>query len=332
MNQHKILTFPYTQEFLFEQAVSTDISTFWQERQEGTLRTFDQKRLYWCRFTHPDHDQMILIANGRIESVWKYQELLYDLFHQGYDVYTYDHRGQGLSERLCTDKQIGHVGKFHDYVRDMETILAQTLATKTYRARFLLAHSMGGAVVTRYIQTHPEHGFDAMALTAPMFGVHIPYLLRPIALPLTQILSALTSEPKYAPGYQGYLSKPFENNPLTHSQTRYRWFRQLYDNHPELKLGGPSAQWVWQSLMAIKQCHQLTRQVTLPTLIVQAGEDRIVSNHAQDLFCRKVAKTNPHSACLKIEGANHELLFESDQYRIPTLDAILRHFSSHRST
>ncbi|MDW6002589.1 alpha/beta fold hydrolase [Vibrio mangrovi] len=327
MNQHSIPTYPYTQESLFEQAINNDISCFWENRQEGTIPAFDRKQLYWCRFTHPDHNQMIFIANGRIESTWKYQELLYDLFRQGYDIYTYDHRGQGFSARLCDDEQIGHVGEFDDYIRDMETLL-EHIETKTYQARFLLAHSMGGAVVTRYIQTHPRHGFHAMALTAPMFGLNIPRLLRPIALPLTQILSGLSAKPTYAPGYQAYYPKPFEDNPLTHSQIRYQWFRALYEEHPELKIGGPSTHWVWQSLIAIRQCHQLTRQITLPTLILQAGEDTIVNNHAQDLFCRKVAKTNPQIDLVNIAGAKHELLFETDQYRTPTLDEILKHFSS----
>lgn len=42
-----------------------------------------------------------------------------------------------------------------------------------YQERFLLAHSMGGAIATRYIQTTPAHPFSALALSAPMFGVNM---------------------------------------------------------------------------------------------------------------------------------------------------------------
>ncbi len=68
----------------------------------------------------------------------------------------------------------------------------------------------------------------------------------------------------------------------------------------------------------------LTRQVKVPVLLVQAGNDRIVSNLAQKRFIEKLRKTNPHAALLSIEGAQHEILFETDQYRNQALDAIFR--------
>ncbi|WP_264769319.1 serine aminopeptidase domain-containing protein, partial [Klebsiella pneumoniae] len=114
-----------------------------------------------------------------------------------------------------------------------------------YQERFLLAHSMGGAIATRYIQTTPEHPFSAMALSAPMFGVNMPWYLRPWALLITQIMAAVTPKPSYAPGYGPYHAKPFHLNLLTHSETRYQLFRELYEAHPELQIGGPSHRWVW---------------------------------------------------------------------------------------
>ncbi len=109
---------------------------------------------------------------------------------------------------------------------------------------------------------------------------------------------------------------------------RYRWFRELYEQKPELKLGGPSTRWVWQSLMATKQCIQLTRQITIPTLVLQGGKDTIVSNAAQIKFIARLAKTNPSSELLMILDAKHEILFEKDEFRNQALDAVLKHFCS----
>ncbi|MFH4621373.1 MULTISPECIES: alpha/beta fold hydrolase [Vibrio] len=320
------MTSPYTQESNFEQAIQHQIADLWRTRDEGVYRAFDKTQLYWCSLTKPEHRKAIVVVNGRIESAWKYQELFYDLFQQGYDIYAYDHRGQGLSDRLIDEREMGYVGEFHDYVQDLAGLLDMWDLSR-YPQRFLLGHSMGGAIATRLVQTHPQHGFHAMALSAPMFGVHMAWQLRPVALPLSQMLTAIYHKPTYAPGYSAYYPKPFEINPLTHSEVRYRWFRDLYEAKPELKLGGPSTRWVWQGLMGAKQCILLTRQVRLPTLVIQAEADTIVSNQAQTRFVTKLARTNPHSAIEVVLGARHELLFEQDQYRNQALDAVLSHFA-----
>ncbi len=321
-------SFAYTQESQFEHASSTHIAHFWQQRSEGKLKSFDSTNLYWVAFTAPQHTKALLVVNGRIESVCKYQELFYDLFQQGYDIYAYDHRGQGLSDRLTADHQLGYIHEFNDYLLDMELMLKQFDLSR-YATRHLLAHSMGATIATRYIETHPQHEFTAMALSAPMFGINLPWYLSPIAGLISQCLTAFNTKPVYAPGHRAYYPKPFEDNPLSHSLVRYQWFRHLYEQQPALKLGGPSTRWVWQSLMAAKQSIQLTRQIKIPLLLLQAGEEQIVCNQRQITFIKKLARTNQQCAFKMIHGARHELLFEQDQYRNQTLDAVLQFFAKH---
>lgn len=313
----------YTQENLFEQAIAGPIAALWQQRQEGYFKSSDKTKLYWCKLTDPKHSKAVLLVNGRIESSWKYQELLFDFYRQGYDVYSYDHRGQGLSDRLVQDSDIGHVYEFDDYVRDLASVV-QHFALEGYQQRHLVSHSMGGAIATRYLQTYPHHPFDKLVLSAPMFGINLPWYLSPVAIAVSQILTAVYPTPTYAPGHQPYYAKPFEDNPLSQSKARYHWFRQLYADKPELQVGGPSTRWVWQGLMATKQCLQMTRQLKIPVLLLQAGNDRIVSNQAQNQFYKKLCKTNKNSQMITIDGAQHELLFEQDQYRNQALDALFR--------
>lgn len=313
----------YTQENLFEQAIAGPIAALWQQRQEGYFKSSDKTKLYWCKLTDPKHSKAVLLVNGRIESSWKYQELLFDFYRQGYDVYSYDHRGQGLSDRLVQDSDIGHVYEFDDYVRDLASVV-QHFALEGYRQRHMISHSMGGAIATRYLQTYPHHPFDKLVLSAPMFGINLPWYLSPVAIAVSQILTAVYPTPTYAPGHQPYYAKPFEDNPLSQSKARYHWFRQLYTDKPELQVGGPSTRWVWQGLMATKQCLQMTRQLKIPVLLLQAGNDRIVSNQAQNQFYKKLCKTNKNSHMITIDGAQHELLFEQDLYRNQALDALFR--------
>lgn len=165
---HSPLT--YTQETLFEQAIGGPIAALWQTRQEGFVKGTEKKKIYWCKLTNPEHKKAVLIVNGRIESSWKYQELFYDLYRQGYDVYSFDHRGQGLSDRLLSDSDMGHVYDFTDYIDDMDVVIKQH-DLKQYQQCFIIAHSMGGAIATRYLQTHPEHPFTGLILSAPCLAL-----------------------------------------------------------------------------------------------------------------------------------------------------------------
>ncbi|MCG3722304.1 alpha/beta fold hydrolase [Vibrio cincinnatiensis] len=318
----------YSQETHFPQQISQTITPWWQQNShQAYYHTSDNIQLYWCSMTAPQHTKAIVVVNGRLESVWKYQELFYDLFQQGYDIYSFDHRGQGLSDRLLNDKEIGHVHTFDDYVRDLAELVPH-FPLQRYAQRYLLAHSMGGTIATRYLETHAEHPFDAVALSAPMLGIHLPWPLSTMVEPISCLLTLLYRTPHYAPSYGPYYAKPFAINPLTHSEIRYQWFRELYEQKPTLKLGGPSTRWVWQGLKAARRCLKHTHQLTIPTLLMQAGCDTIVSNASQTRFMAQLAKTNPNSRIQIIHGAKHELLFESDRYRNQALDALFTHFNS----
>ncbi|PMH45447.1 lysophospholipase [Vibrio sp. 10N.286.49.B3] len=304
--------------------MENEINELWQRRHDGFITGVDKKKLYWCKLTSEQHNKAIVIVNGRVETSWKYQELFYDLFQQGFDIYSYDHRGQGRSDRIDTD--MGHVEEFDDYVQDLTTLI-EHFDLSHYQQRFIIGHSMGGATATRYVQTQP-HNFDAIAVSAPMYGIQLDWYLRPIVGSVCHFLTKLHRKPTYAPTSKAYYIKPFENNPLTHSHVRYQWFRDLYEQHPEFKIGGPSCRWVWQSTLAIKQCLQQTHQIKIPLLLMQAAEDVIVSNDDQNTFFAQLAKTNPDSHKVSIPAARHEIFFEQDNARNLALKTVNDFFAA----
>lgn len=310
-----------TQESDYPEIMQHHILDFWQQRSEGFVEGCTQKNLYWISITSSTHNKAIVMVNGRVESAWKYQELFYHFFKLGYDIYSFDHRGQGLSDRIAEDQQIGHVRSFSHYVEDMAT-LVDYFKLEKYEKRYLLAHSMGGAISTRYLQVYPNHSFDKVVLSAPMFGVNMSPILKPIAPYWAYINSLFSSKPKYLTKNREYQAKPFKVNPLTASEVRYTWFRNLYEDMPQLKIGGPSAHWVWQALTGAKTCIKNANQVTIPTLLMQAEYDIIVSNKAQLKFMTLLTKTNKASRLEIIKSSKHEILFETDEIRNQALAAI----------
>ncbi len=118
-----------------------------------------------------------------------------------------------------------------------------------------------------------------------------------------------------------------------HSQLRYQAFTRLYKETPEIQLGGVTAQWLATSLSALEKLFSNINKITTPTLVLQAGDEKIVNNQAQDDFCAQLHQLQPQSCpegkAVTIANAYHELFFESDEYRTPALNAVVEWFAKH---
>jgi len=312
----------------YQTMMDNEVTQFWQQRDQGYVEGVAGKKLFWVSLTDPQHEKAVVIMNGRVETVWKYQEIFYHLFTLGYDIYSFDHRGQGLSDRLTEDQQIGHVNRFSDYITDARTLI-DSFDLKRYKKRFMLAHSMGGAISIRYIQTTPTHNFDGLLLSAPMLGVHLSPFIKMIAPYWANVISHCSAVPRYLTKNTTYKAKDFSTNALTSCPTRYAWFRHLYEQMPQLKLGGPSACWVWQSLTAAKECLKNTNKITIPILLLQAEKDVVVCNNDQITFISTLMKTNTDVVLETIKESQHEVLFERDEIRDIALKKLEQFLNNH---
>ena len=197
------------------------LTDFWRQREEAEFTGVDDIPVHFVRFHAEKNDRVIVVCPGRIESYVKYAELAYDLFHSGFDVLIIDHRGQGRSGRMLSDPHRGHVDNFNDYVDDLTAFWQQEVLPGPWRKRYILAHSMGGAIATLFLQRHPNQ-CDAIALCAPMFGI----VMRFPDWMVRHILDWAEGHPRiregYAMGTGRWRALPFGMNALTHSRQRYR--------------------------------------------------------------------------------------------------------------
>ncbi|MEH0833134.1 lysophospholipase L2 [Pectobacterium cacticida] len=304
---------------------------FWRQREEGECLGVDEVPIRFVRFTAPQHDKIVVIFSGRIESYVKYSEVAYDLFHRGYDVLIMDHRGQGFSGRLLPDRHRGHVLRFSDYVDDAETLCQQYLDVTRYTHRFALAHSMGGAILTQLLIRQPTR-FDAVVLCAPMFGIHLPLPHR-IAKWIVDVAERFPAiRDYYAIGTGPWRPLPYRMNVLTHSRERYQRSVRFYADWPDLRIGGPTYHWVREAIQVGEQLLANATRVTTPLLLLQAEEDCVVDNHSQKAFCQALAQrdnTDLSHVLQIIHGARHEILFETDNLRAQAFALILAYFARY---
>ena len=74
------------------------ILPFWKNHvRQGAFTGQHGVRVSYAWAVPDDCQGTVVISSGRIESLLKYKEVMYDLYQHGLAVFILDHRGQGLS-------------------------------------------------------------------------------------------------------------------------------------------------------------------------------------------------------------------------------------------
>ncbi|UAA39209.1 alpha/beta fold hydrolase [Paraneptunicella aestuarii] len=319
-------TIKLTQESELATKFPNIIEPFWDEHV--TKMHFDGVKgvsIFAAYVVHPEAKGSIVLSGGRTEAAVKYKELIYDLYQNGYSVFTADHRGQGQSGRMNNNPNKGYVDDFQDYVTDFKTFYDEIVAPNSAHKPMLLCHSMGSAIGALYLITHPDD-FAKATLGSPMFGIKAP-----IPLPVAKVIisaglglnSIVSSSPWYFIGQGNYKYQGFDGNPITQSQARYDIHNQVFEDYPETRLGGVTMHWLSKALFAMNYILENADKIKTPTLVLQAGADSIIDNKSHKPVCDRI----PQCRFEIINKARHELLMEKDEYRNPALQKALSFFA-----
>jgi lysophospholipase len=251
----------------------------------------------------------VIVAPGRTEFIEKYFEVTRDLQQRGFAVFCIDWRGQGLSGREVDNPLKGHFVSFDDPVNDLSTAL-KLLADKLPRPHIGLAHSMGGAIMLRALQTRRIE-LDAAGFTAPMWG--LPNISN-MAKSYIRFMVSIGAGTQFAPGVETkWKRENFKKNPVTHDKERHARCQGLVAEEPRLALAGPTIGWVSAALETMDAFMQpaALAHVRIPILAATAAEEQLVDNTKQ----AEVAGQLPDMRHIIIEGAKHEILMEVDPLR-----------------
>ncbi len=294
-------------------------------------------RAYWCTskdgvklrlglFPAPKARGTILMFPGRTEYVEKYGRPADELAQHGYSMLCIDWRGQGMAQRLLDDPVVGHVGQFTDYQFDVDAMLQAAKTLNLPKPWYLMAHSMGGCIGLRSLMRGMP--VDAAVFTGPMWGIHLPPLARSAAWAISWggIHSGLGH--RYVPGTrpQSYvIAEDFEDNALTTDQEMWLEMRRQIEAEPLFRLGGPSLQWLNESL---RECRILAHQQSpnVPCLTFVGSNERIVDTAR--ITERMENWNNGHLRY--VPGGEHEVLMEGPALRRRIIGKCLDLFEGRR--
>lgn len=256
----------------------------------------------------------IVLLGGRSEFIEKFFETIDELVARGFRVWTMDWRGHGLSDRPLDDRLKCHIESYEVYLDDLGTLLGAVIEGAGRLKPLVLANSMGGHLALRYMHDHPGT-FARAVLTAPMIDVLTPSYLPALARAYATAACWVGLGTHYIPSGDRWdrATMPFADNLLTNDPRRFSDEQRWLTRRPELALSGPTYGWMHATFASIDLCARpgYAAAIATPTLIVSAGDERIVRNDA----LMRLAAAMPACRCTEIAGARHEILKETDRVR-----------------
>ena len=284
----------------------------------GFLQTNDRSRLrfgHWPQ-TGDTRRGSAIVLGGRTEFMEKYLDTIRKLNLRGFDAFSMDWRGQGLSSRLLPDSTRGYIDSYDRYVGDLALFLAKVVRSRGNGPFIAIAHSMGANILAQYLRRWPR-SIDKGIMLAPMINIYTDPIPEGVARLACRVATRLGYGYQNIPDFRrrDAFHKSFHGNKLTHDEQRFSRVRQLVCEKPELKVIGVTYGWLDASFHAIDTVNQpgFARTISTPMLVVVAGEDRVVRNQA---VCRFAAQLPEHQL-IRIDGAYHEVLQELDDLQAP---------------
>ena len=278
------------------------------------MPTPDQQSLRYGIWYSPKEKQKgsILLLNGRREFMEKYSETIEELNHEGFNVYSFDWRGQGLSSRMLANRHKGFIDDYDVYLNDLDLFVTKIVKPESVHPLIIIAHSMGGHIALRFMHDHPDMA-DMAILTSPMIDIFRSSLSRGFVKLITRIAMKTGFSHSYTIGSGDYTDEKFEGNDLTSDPVRFTDEKKAITKNPNLALGGVTYGWLSATLKSIDIITQpgFVAKITTPILMVIAGNDKIVSIKAPKKICTML----PNCKLKEISDARHEIFKETDAVR-----------------
>jgi lysophospholipase len=213
---------------------------------------------------------------------------------QGYVATLYDGRGHGRS----TGRR-GHIARFEQYGADLAAVVARARALQPTGPLVVMGHSQGGLVVLdAMIRDAISPVPDRMVLATPWLGLvmPVPWWKRAGSPLFDRLWPTLSMDNGLrAPDISRNpaLIKIRAEDPLIHHVASARWFEEVLRTQARIRAG--------------------VAPLRIPTLILVAGQDRVVSSEATLAFARAAG---PAVAVRRYEAAYHDLFIEPEQDQI----------------
>lgn len=286
----------------------------------GTLSASDGAMLRWGHLPAPTPRAECVMVGGFTECIEKYFETVVDLTARGISVWCLDWRGQGGSERPRRWPSRPRPRRFRRDAGDL-ALFTQALPPPRH-PRFLIAHSMGGAIALICLRQLPSL-FEAAVLSAPMLGIHTGRMPRSVARCITSVARGSGLGWCFIPGAGRWRADRIPSptgSRISSDPERCRLQYCWFSARAELRVDEPTYAWLDAAFRLVARITQpeFLAGISIPILLASAGIEAFVEPEAH----RRVARLLPDCTLVEFPDSKHEPFLERDAIRDRWLDAI----------
>lgn len=233
----------------------------------------------------------IIIIHGTGEHSGRYNDTAHKLFELGFNVYTGDLIGHGLS-----DGERVYINSIMDYMNNVDFFISRIQNDKPL---FLLGHSMGGLIVLYYMLFNKNKNIRGVIASSPYIKEKVK--ISAIKYTFGKAASVLFPRLKIASGLKGEMvcrdkeiAYKYNDDELINSKVTARWFVELEKARNKLV----------QEQVAFDS----------PCLILQAGEDLAIDVEAVQQFYQAISSKDKEFVLY--DSFYHEILNDPEKNRV----------------
>ena len=286
----------------------------------GVRNTEMVEGIYTEHYIREDAKADLFIMHGYSEALYKYYELIYYMYNEGFNVHAIEARGHGRSVKTTKGRNNKvHILDFNQYIEDLKRLID---GVEKKRPKYLLGHSMGGCITLRLLEIYPDIDIDKVVLSSPMMRLNTKGIPEKTSLVIAKHMCNKGKEEHFVFGQRAWLeiNDTFEKA-ATSSLGRYEYFKKMRLYTPAFQKAGASYAWMREALFNEILARHESDRITKPLLVIQGENDTYVdTSYFKKLKCRDVEIVPTHNT-------KHEVLNSTNDVLLPILERILEYLN-----
>ena len=264
------------------------------DHREGFLKGVRDANIYYQRWLPEGKSKaVLLIVHGLAEHSGRYMNVVNHFVPLGYAVHSIDHLGHGRSDGTRV-----YVERFEDFTEPLKTYFDMVRGGHPDEPIFIVGHSMGGLISAAYLLDHQAELAGAV-LSAPC--VQVPDSTSSTTILISKVLAAWL--PRF--GVMQLEAEGVSRDPAV---------VQAYVGDPLVYTGKITARMMAEVLKTMQRVTAEAPQITLPILLVQGSQDRLVDPHGARMLYNTMSSVDK---TIKVyDGLYHEVFNEPEHVQV----------------